>query len=80
MGEQLLPGAVVGREWMKVPMGEPESKQPEEWAAGLWGLDAAVRDAIRGGWTDNEIQNEVATLIRSYRAFFSGASVEKGDE
>src|SRR4051794_6563343 len=62
----LLPGAVVGRDWMRVPSDRPESRSPREWEEGLWGLDAAVRAAIRGGWTDDEIRGEVATLVRSH--------------
>jgi hypothetical protein len=66
-GGELLPGATVGRDWMRVPIDRPESRSPREWDEGLWGLDAAVRAAIRGGWTDDEIRSEVATLVHSHR-------------
>jgi hypothetical protein len=66
--DDLLPGAVVGRAWQTIPSDDPASTPPDEWAEGLWAIDGAVRAAIRGGWTDEEIRGEVATLIRSYRA------------
>lgn len=58
-----LRGSVVTREWMK-GIGPP----PKEWERGLWGLDAGVLNAIRGGWTDEEIAEEIQQLIESYRA------------
>lgn len=60
----LLPGAVTDNRWKREPVGTPI---PREWEAGLWGLDAAVKAAVRGGWEDKEILNEVRTLIRSHR-------------
>jgi hypothetical protein len=71
--DHLLPGAVVGRAWQTIPIDDPASKPPEEWVKGLWGLDAAVRAAIRGGWTDDEITHEVGQLVRSHREEAPGA-------
>jgi hypothetical protein len=65
---QLLPGAVVDRDWMDLPSNDPASGPPREWVEGLWGLDAAVRAAIQGGWTDDEITREVGQLVKSHRA------------
>ena len=60
-----LRGAVVGRAWMKTT-----GPAPKEWERGLWGLDAGVSAAVRGGWTTGEILDEVTTLIESYRTSF----------
>jgi hypothetical protein len=67
-----LPGAVVDRSWRTTQGAMP----PREWEAGLWGLDAAVRAAIKGGWTDEEITREVGQLVESIRG---RAEVEDGD-
>lgn len=59
--------APASRDWMRVPIGQPGSKPPKQWEEGLWALDAAVRAAISGGWTDDEIRDEVAQLVKSHR-------------
>lgn len=63
--EPRLPGAVVGRDWQTKPMNE--ASPPKEWVIGLWALDGAVQDAIRGGWSDEEVMKEVETLLCSWR-------------
>ena len=53
-----LPLRVVDESWRHRPGGTP----PPEWADALWSLDGAVRNAIAGGWTSDEIAREVQDL------------------
>lgn len=53
-----LPLRVVDESWRHRPGGSP----PPEWLDGLWSLDSAVRRAVAGGWTEEDINHEVRSL------------------
>lgn len=58
---RVLPRRVIDYSWRE----RPDRCPPSEWEDGLWGLDHAVELALSGGWSRDEIENEVRQLLAS---------------